>query len=298
MTPQTYCEQKVRQSRSSFYFSFLFLSSEQREAMITLYAFCREVDDIVDNSISQNKDISIAQSKLNWWKNEIHNVYTNQASHPVGIAIMKCLEKYHFKQQYFIDILTGMEMDLLHNGFDTMHTLQNYCYHVAGAVGLLTIEITGYTKQNQQKIQNYAKDMGTALQLINILRDVREDFRRGRIYIPRQEMDKFAVIPQMIKDEESNEQTMALFGSLALQAKIYYQQAITELADEDRYQQKSGLIMANIYLAIVNKIKQQQYPVTQQRISIHPIHKLWIAWKTVRQEVQLEQSRKQKRVYL
>ena len=292
MTPQAYCEQKVRQSGSSFYYSFLFLTAKQREAMIALYAFCREIDDIVDAPYYKNNDSSIAQTKLNWWRNEVQNIYTHKASHPIAIAISKCLENYNFKQGYFLDIINGMEMDLFHNGFETMDDLKTYCYHVAGAVGLLTIEITGYADQNRKKIQNYAKDLGTALQLINILRDVKEDYQRERIYIPKQEMTKFNVTTDMFSTQ-NNVKTLALYNHLSHQIDYYYQQAIANLTDEDRYQQKTALIMANIYLAIFNKIKQQNYPVTLQRISIHPIHKLWIAWKTARQEAKREKHRKQ-----
>ncbi|MFK5895299.1 MAG: presqualene diphosphate synthase HpnD [Pseudomonadota bacterium] len=291
MTPQDYCEQKVRQSGSSFYYSFLFLSPKQRRAMIALYAFCREIDDIVDNSFVYNNEPGIAQSKLNWWRSEINNAYKNQASHPIAIAITHCLENYDFKQKYFLDLISGMEMDLSHKGFETWDELKNYCYYAAGTVGLLSIEITGYAKENQQNIQNYAKNLATTLQLINILRDVKEDFQRNRIYIPRQEMLKFGVTSKMFHDEQSNDKTLALFSNLAQQIESSYQQALIDLSDEDRYQQKSGLIMAKIYLAIFNKIKQQHYPVTQQRISIHPIHKLWIAWKTARQEARREKLR-------
>jgi len=294
MTPQSYCEQKLRQSGSSFYYSFLFLSAKQRDAMIALYAFCREVDDIVDLVTEKGHDINIAKTKLNWWKNEINNIYSNQASHPIAIAITDCLSNYPLKQQLFIDIINGMEMDLYHNGFETMEELKVYCYHAAGAVGLLTIEIMGYAKHNQQKIEEYAKNLGIALQLINILRDIKEDQQRGRTYIPRQILTKFSVSIEEFSDNNNsnNQNAHTLFSYIADQANDSYQQAMDNLPDEDRFQQKSGLMMANIYLAILNKIKQQQYPVLQHRIRIHPLQKLWIAWQTARKESKREKQRK------
>ena len=297
MTPQSYCEQKLRQSGSNFYFSFLFLTPNQRQAMIALYAFCREVDDIVDQVNEKGHDINIAKSKLEWWKTEINNIYTKHASHPIAQAITESLINYNLKQEFFIDIINGMEMDLCHNGFETIEELKNYCYHAAGAVGLLSIEITGYNKENKKKIQDYAKNLGISLQLINILRDVKEDYQRGRVYIPRQVMSEFSVPIDTLSNTDSTEinnlHARALFSYLADQAEFYYQQAMNNLTDEDRYPQKSGLIMANIYLAILKKIKQQQYPVLQQRISIHPLHKLWIAWITARKESKREKQRRQ-----
>lgn len=185
MTPQAYCEQKVRQSGSSFYYSFLFLSLKQRHAMIALYAFCREIDDIVDAPSTKSHDSHIAYSKLQWWKNEISNSFLKKASHPIAIAISDSLKEYNFKLAYFLDIINGMEMDLQFHGFKTMDELNHYCYHVAGAVGLLTIEITGYDKNNSLAMQNYAKNLANSLQLINILRDIKEDLSMGRVYIPQ-----------------------------------------------------------------------------------------------------------------
>ncbi|MFK5984614.1 MAG: presqualene diphosphate synthase HpnD [Pseudomonadota bacterium] len=286
MTPQKYCEQKVRQSASSFYYSFLFLSPLQRDAMIALYAFCREIDDIVDHPGDEN----IAHNKLNWWKSEILTAFNNQASHPIAIAISHALKNYAFKAEYFLDIIQGMEMDLSHQGFETMQDLENYCYHAAGAVGLLTIEILGYKKEHQKNTEMFAKSLASSLQLINILRDVKEDFERNRIYIPRQEMNKFSVTKAMFK-EPLNPQTKALFTSLGQQAENFYQLAMNALQNEDRYQQRSAIIMGTIYFTILKKIIKTNYPVLQQRVTIHPIQKLWLAWSTARKEAKREQLR-------
>ncbi len=297
MTPQMYCEQKVRQSASSFYYSFLFLSSKQRNAIIALYAFCREIDDIVDNLSYKQGDKNIAQTKLNWWKSEILSAFNHQASHPIAIAISDSLHHYEFQVNYFLDIIHGMEMDLNHQGFDTMNDLKNYCYHVAGAVGLLSIEIFGYHKENQKNVENFAKNLAISLQLINILRDVKEDLRLNRIYIPTQEMARLSVTKKDFlaladKQKEDNKYAIQqLFSTIAKQAEDSFKLAMHELKSEDRYQQRSAIIMASIYFAILDKIKKNNYPVLQQRIKIYPFHKLWLAWKTARQEAKHEQQR-------
>lgn len=283
MTPNQYCENKVRQSGSSFYYSFLFLAPEQRTAIMALYAFCREVDDIVDEC----SEPEIAQNKLNWWKQEIFTTFDPNAkqkpNHPVCQALQPLLEQYPFKMQYFLDIIQGMEMDLYHQGFQTFKELETYCYHAAGAVGLLTIEIMGY--QNPATEQ-YAKNLGIALQLTNILRDVKEDLARSRLYLPKEDLETFGVRLEMLKTEQYSPEVLQLLAHQAERAETYYTDAMTNLPEPDRYQQRTGLIMAAIYHAILKKIVRKSYPVLTQRVNINPIQKLWIAWRTARKEYQ------------
>jgi 15-cis-phytoene synthase len=186
MTPQQYCKQKAVQSGSSFTISFLFLPKNQRDAMIALYAFCREVDDVVDECT----DFSVAQIKLNWWKSEVANLYANTPQHPVSKALQPVINQFHLAQEHFLEIIDGMEMDLKFNRYEDFKQLQLYCYRVASVVGLLSAQIFGF---KNRKTLKYAHDLGMAFQLTNIIRDVGEDARRGRIYLPLDELRKAKV---------------------------------------------------------------------------------------------------------
>lgn len=277
MTPDEYCQEKTQQSSSSFYYSFLFLTDVQRQAMTALYAFCREVDDIVDEC----SDVSVAANKLNWWREEIQSVFHGQPNHPVAIALQSSVNQYPLKESYFQELITGMEMDLSYKRYPDFNKLSLYCYRVASIVGLLTIEILGY---KHQSTHDYAHNLGIALQLINILRDVKEDAARGRIYIPQDELQRFSVTQDMLSKGQSNNNTRKLFEFQAQRAEQFYNRAFESLTQEDRYAQRTGIIMAEIYHELLKKIKAQNYPVLDRRIKIAKLKKLWIAWTTARRE--------------
>ncbi len=286
MTPDEYCQEKTQQSSSSFYYSFLFLNPTQRQAMTALYAFCREVDDVVDEC----SDSAVAANKLNWWRDEINATFHGTPNHPVAIALKSSIKHFPLKKDYFLELISGMEMDLHTTQYTDYKALSLYCYRAAGVVGLLTIEILGY--KNPQTI-DYAKKLGTALQLINILRDVKEDAERGRFYIPQDEMLRFQVSRQILISGVENEQTLKLFEFQAQRAEQIYLDAFKLLAPEDRYTQRTGIIMAEIYFALLKKIQQEHYPVLKKRLSVAKLKKLWIAWTTARREYKLNQTRKQ-----
>jgi len=284
MTPDQYCQQKLRQSRSSFSLGFLFMDEQRRQAMTALYAFCREVDDIVD--LAQDK--GIAQTKLDWWKNEIHACFNGRATHPVGLALQQALTHYPLQQGYFQDMIRGMEMDLAHQPFKNDAQLYEYCYCVAGTVGLLSIDIMGYSGQHTACMQKYARHLARSLQLINIIRDVKEDALRQRVYLPEERLQQYHLSgPQIINAAVNDTPIPALLDLLAelgQEAGHFYHSAIDHLPLSNRYAQRSGLIMAEIYVQLLKKMQQQNYPVLNQRIRIHPLHKLWIAWRTARRE--------------
>ena len=284
MTPDEYCQQKTQQSSSSFYYSFLFLNETQRQAMTALYAFCREVDDVVDEC----SEPELALNKLNWWREEIYSLFHATPNHPVVIALKTSLENYPLEEKYFQELIDGMEMDIHKGQYTSFNELSLYCYRVAGVVGLLTIEIMGYS---QPSAQDYAKNLGISLQLINILRDVREDAQRGRIYIPQDELKRFKVDKNMLLNSENNQNTIDLFEFQAARADEYYAKAFASLKACDRYQQRTGIIMAEIYYALLKKIKKNHYPILSQRVKISKIKKLWIAWTTARREYKLNASR-------
>ena len=277
MTPDEYCQDKAAKSGSSFYYSFLFLPTQQRQAIMALYAFCREVDDVVDEC----HDAGLARVKLDWWRAEMARTFAGAPEHPVGRALVTSLAHFNLPQEYFLEIIDGMEMDLTQSRYETFTDLSLYCYRVASVVGLMAAEIFGYQDRATQK---YAHNLGLAFQLTNILRDVGEDAARGRIYLPLEDLARFGVSEQDILQHRANENLPALLDFQAQRARDYYQLAFSHLPEADRYSQRSGLIMAGIYLAVLQRIETDSAQVLARRVSLSPLHKLWLAWRTARRE--------------
>ena len=248
MTPDQYCQEKAASSGSSFYYSFMFLPSEQRQAIIALYAFCREVDDVVDEC----NDPGVARIKLHWWREEIAKAFSGTPTHPVVQALQQTVKSFNLPKEHFIEIIDGMEMDLNQVRYRSFKDLNLYCYRVASVVGLMAAEIFGF--KNHQTL-DYAINLGLAFQLTNILRDVREDAMRGRIYLPMDELQRFGVSEEDIIKGQQTEQVTALMRFQAERAHQYYQKAFELLPDEDRFNQRSGIIMAAIYQATLAEIE-------------------------------------------
>lgn len=274
MSPQEYCQSKAAASGSSFYYSFMFLPTLKREAITALYAFCREVDDIADEC----HDINIARTKLAWWRAEIANLYQGNPQHPVSKALAPAIGRYNLSEEHFQEIIDGMEMDLDQNRYADFKQLQLYCYRVASVVGLLSVEIFGYRNRNTLK---YAHDLGLAFQLTNIIRDVGEDARRDRIYLPLDELANFGVTESDILQGRESEQVRKLLDFQIERATGFYERALNELPAEDRKTQRTGLIMAAIYRTILDEIKADgAQRVLNSRTSLTPIRKLWLACLT------------------
>ena len=274
MTPLEYCKQKAAQSGSSFTVSFIFLPKKQRNAMTILYAFCREVDDVVDEC----SDYQVAQTKLNWWKSEINNLYTNTPQHPVTKALQPVVKQFSLAQEHFLEIIDGMEMDLKFNRYEDFKQLQLYCYRVASVVGLLSAQIFGFSNRRTLK---YAHDLGMAFQLTNIIRDVGEDARRGRIYLPLDELRKAKVSEEDILQSRATPQVKELIEYQIERAESYYDKALRELPAEDAKQQRTGLMMAAIYRTLLREIKTDSAEkVLNSKISLPPLRKLILAAKT------------------
>lgn len=276
MTPQQYCQQKAKESGSNFTSSFIFLPKSNREAMIALYAFCREVDDVVDECT----DYGVAQIKLDWWKVEIHHLFQQQAKHPVTRALEPVVQKFSLSQEHFLEIIDGMEMDLKFNRYADFKQLQLYCYRVASVVGLLTATILGF---KNRKTLKYAHDLGIAFQLTNIIRDVGEDARRGRIYLPLDELARFNVSEENILHYRETPEIKALLQFQVERAEQYYNRALHELPDEDRKSQGIGLMMTAIYRTLLREIQLDGVEkVMNNKISLGKLHKLWLAFQTWR----------------
>ena len=273
MTPQDYCQQKAAASGSSFYYSFLFLPPERRQAITALYAFCREVDDVVDEC----DDPQVAASTLVWWRAEVARLYAGQPQHPVTQALQAVLPRFNLPQEQLLEIIDGMEMDLQQTRYLDFKALSLYCYRVASVVGLLAAEIFGHTERQTLK---YAHDLGMAFQLTNIIRDVGEDARRGRIYLPLDELKRFDVPVADIVNARHSDNFRRLMEFQIERAEDYYAQAMRQLPDIDRKAQRPGLVMAAIYRALLEEIKRDGSRVLNQRTSLTPLRKLWIAWRT------------------
>ena len=273
MTPDEYCRQKAAASGSSFYYSFMFLPPERRRAIIALYAFCREVDDAVD----EVGDPGVARARLAWWAQEVGRIYAGGPQHPVGQALASVVRSYALEQAQLREILEGMSMDLDYNRYPDFPTLRLYCHRVAGVVGLLSARIFGHT---DPRTLDYAGTLGLAFQLTNIIRDVGEDVRRNRIYLPLDELQRFGLSSEDLIALREDERFTALMRFQIERAREYYAKALALLPAADRAAQRPGLIMAQIYRALLDEIEASGARVLNQRVALTPIRKLWIASKT------------------
>ena len=273
MTPDQYCAQKAAESGSSFTASFRFLESERRQAITALYAFCREVDDAVDECA----DPGVAAMKVAWWRGEVEALYAGRPTHPVTKALASALARFNLPAEQLQEIIDGMEMDLHQTRYADFKALHLYCYRVAAVVGLLAAEIFGYT---DRRTLRYAHDLGIAFQLTNIIRDVGEDARRGRIYLPQDELAQFRVTEVDILANRHSSELVTLMEFQAVRARQYYDRALAELPAADRKRQRAGLIMAAIYRTVLEEVERDGFHVLERRIALPPARKLWIAFRT------------------
>ena len=273
MTPDQYCQQKAAQSGSSFYYSFLFLPAERRRAITALYAFCREVDDIVDECT----DVGVARTKLAWWRTQLAALYEGHGDHPVAQALVPVVAQFNLPQARLQEIIDGMEMDLTQRRYADFAALKLYCHRVAGVVGLLSAEIFGYS---DPRTLDYAENLGLAFQLTNIIRDVGEDARRDRVYLPLDELARHNVAVADIMHARAGDGFRQLMQFQIERALGYYRDAYALLPAADRKSQRPGLIMAAIYHTLLAEIRADSSQVLTHRLSLTPLRKLWIAWIT------------------
>jgi len=275
LTPDEYCQQKAAQSGSSFYYSFLFLPPPRRRAITALYAFCREVDDVVD----EVHDAGVAHTKLAWWRQEIARTFDGTPQHPVAKALVTVVREFPLPEEHFQTVIDGMAMDLEHMRYLDFASLETYCHRVAGVVGLMSAEIFGY---REASTRDYARNLGIAFQLTNICRDVGEDARRGRIYLPQEDLARFGVTPSSLLRAEYSDAFRNLMAFEVERTQSWYDRALADLAPVDRAAQRAGLAMAAIYRTLLREIARDGYRVLDRRTSLTPIRKLWIAWKASR----------------
>ena len=277
MTPEQYVQDKAAGSGSSFYYAFLFLPPPKRAAITAFYAFCREVDDVVD----ETPNPSVAASKLQWWRQEVAQAYKGTPSHPVMRALMPLAPRFGIEEAHLAAVIEGCQTDLDQTRFLDYPALQRYCHLVAGVVGEVAASIFGRT---QPATVQYAHQLGLAMQLTNIIRDVGDDARRGRIYLPVAELQRFDVKAHELLQRAApwgySDRFQALMRFQAERAHATFDAALCLLPEADRAAQKPGLMMANIYRTLLREVEAQQFQVLHQRTSLTPLRKLWIATKT------------------
>jgi phytoene synthase len=272
MNPEQYVQDKAAASGSSFYYAFLFLPKPRRAAITAFYAFCREVDDVVD----EVTDPGVAATKLAWWRTEVAQSFAGTPRHPVMQALMPHTAAYGIEARQLHEVIDGCQMDLDQTRYLDFPGLARYCHLVAGVVGEVAARIFG---QTEAQTTTYAHKLGLALQLTNILRDVGEDALRGRIYLPVNELQKFDVKAHEILNRVHSERFVALMKFQAERAHAAYDEALSLLPLADRRAQKPGLMMASIYRTLLREIERDDFQVLNQRVSLTPVRKLWLAWK-------------------
>ncbi len=273
MTPEQYVQDKAAKSGSSFYYAFLFLPPPRRAAITAFYAFCREVDDVVD----EVSDPGVAATKLAWWRKEVGAAFAGQPSHPVTKALMPHVAAFDIRAEHLLAVIEGCQMDLEQSRYLDFPGLARYCHLVAGVVGEVAAGIFGRT---DPRTTDYAHRLGLAMQLTNIIRDVGDDARRGRIYLPVSELKQFDVKAQEVLNRGYSDRFTALMTFQAERAHRLYDEAFALLPEADRAAQKPGVMMANIYRTLLREIEAGGFQVLHQRTSLTPLRKLWIAMRT------------------
>jgi phytoene synthase len=275
MTPDAYCQDRAARSGSSFYYSFMFLPPDRRRAITALYAYCREVDDVVDEC----SDVGIARTKLGWWRAEVERLRSGRPEHPVTRALEPHLEPLALPVDHLVAVIDGMQMDLEQNRYLDFEALELYCHRVAGVVGILSASIFGHSNPSTLR---YAERLGLAFQLTNIIRDVGEDARKGRIYLPISDLRRFGVHEQDLLRARTTPEFVELMRMQARRARDIYRDALSHLSDVDRAPQRPGLIMAAIYSTLLEEIERDGFRTLTHRTSLTPLRKLWLAWCTWR----------------
>ncbi|HUY39364.1 MAG TPA: presqualene diphosphate synthase HpnD [Candidatus Binataceae bacterium] len=271
------CAEVTRRSSSNFYYAFMLLPIERRRALHAVYAFCRFVDDIADD-----ESIREPAMLLQRWREELDRVYAGTPTRGISRALTDTIGRFSIPRAYFDDFISGMEMDLSRKRYATFEELRLYCYRAASVVGLMCIEVFGYSNP-AAKI--YAENLGIAFQLTNILRDVKEDAGRGRIYLPLEDLERFGVTEDEILRGVYNDAFVRLMEFEAIRAREYYEAAERALPDEDRSTLLTAEAMRLIYGSLLRLIVSSNYRVLDRRLSLSAPRKLYLvgrAWASSR----------------
>jgi phytoene synthase len=275
------CAEITRRASSNFYYAFMLLPLERRRALHAVYAFCRFVDDITDDI---GGDDSIAQpvAMLARWREELLKVFAGTPTRPVSRALADNVGRFGIPRRYFEEVIDGVEMDLTRRRYESFDELSLYCRRVASAVGLICIEIFGY---RNPATRVYAEKLGLAFQLTNIIRDVREDAERGRIYLPLEDLRRFGVTEAELLEGAYSDRFRTLMAFEAQRARDFYREAAQALPPEDRPAMLSAEAMRLIYSSLLERIVRSDYRVFDRRYRLSTPRKLYLvgrAWAGTR----------------
>jgi len=261
----------AKKSRSSFYYAFSLLPPEQREAMNNVYAFCRTTDDIIDNNDEADE---VKYEKLRKWRKELEKSLIGKSDYPILNKLSKSIKQFNIPLEPFYDLIAGMEMDLQQNRFLSFEDLRKYCYHVASTVGLMCIPIFGYKKESTK---DYAIYLGMALQLTNILRDVKVDADRGRIYLPKEDLERFNYTEEDLFNHVYNSNFVSLMRFEAKRAEEFFRMADNALDKTDKPALFPARAMQHIYFKLLKKLEAQNFNVFEKEIKVSKFDKVFIA---------------------
>ncbi len=277
MTPSQYCREKVCTAGSSFYYSTLFLAPVQRDAITTVHAYAREIIEVLDEC----HEPAIARAKLDWWRHEIRATLDGDAHHPVCKALIPVLEDHNLPESELIELIDGVEASLNQSRYQTYQELSAYCRRIGAPVGMLSASVLECTSSATAE---FARELGFVFQLTRVVRDMRLDARRGRVYVPAQELAQFDVPVAHILNGVESENFYSLMAFQFDRIAQGYEHAMARLPERDRLQLLPALILTSIYRATLDEIRNDGYRLLQHRVTLPPLRKLWIAWRTQRRE--------------
>jgi phytoene synthase len=272
MTPQQYCQDKINDG-SSRYYSLRFLPTAQQKTLTALHAFYHEVSEIR----YECHDTDVARVKFQWWQEEIAQTFAGTPHHPVCQVLSEPIRYYQLAEHYFQEIIEGWRRDFDVTRYATFEDLEGYCKRTSSVLNLLCTQVLGYKNDSTLK---YAEQLGIALQLTYILRELRRDIKNGRFYIPQEELVRFKVSKQSLFDGQLSQTLQALFAHQTTRIRAYSNNAFKYLAKEDRFNQRCGLIRAQLALATLQEIENDGYQILKHKIRLTPLRKLWITWHT------------------
>lgn len=277
MTPERYCLDKGLPRGSSLYYSAWYLKPEQQLALAAVFAFRREIRELIDEC----SDPGVARRKLDWWRAEIERVFGGMAQHPGARALQRATVTFNLAVEYFQEMLDGVEMDLRRSRYETFRDLSLYCHRVGGVAGTLWSEICGYQDHRTLK---YGHTLGVGLELLRILRDLRHDVARGRLYLPTEELGRFAVTMADLGHPTGSDRVHALLRVQSQRIHEHLGHARAQLPKIDHFRQRSGLIMCRIQQALLTEIERDGLRVLDHRLRLTPLRKAWLAWSGNRRE--------------
>jgi phytoene synthase len=277
MTPDNYCQEKAAPRGSSRYYSLLFLPAEGRRALTALYAWQQEVTGIV----AECHDPGVAHSKLQWWRDELAGLFADRPQHPISQALALHLDLLALPQAPWQALLDGVERELAGGGYADFTALSEHCLQIDGNVSLLVTPLLGY---QDPRTPQFAQQVALALALLRILRDLTLDVRQGRFYLPVDELQRFGVGPADLSQAPTSGPLRELFKFQAARIRAYLQQALAHWPAADRYRQHSYLIQAELGLRLLAEIEADGFTLLERRVSLTPLRKFWIAWRTMQRE--------------